>query len=310
MVESRSAKETALILTPYRFARWIYCHCPIGKTRILLTLPRFLRTFRRVTVPILNGETLVVDLRVASSYSLLSSSPPFLDPAEHRAVLLVVKPGDVVFDIGASIGLYSVVFSQTVGPSGSVFAFEPNPAVLPALEETILRLPNATLFPGGLADESNRLALLIPGDPSMASLADWTRGEHGKVTSCFCDFWRLDDLIEKGTVPRPDFMKCDVEGAELLVFRGARNLLNSPGAPVLFFEINVNASRGFNLSLMDVINFLRDLDHPSYRFFHIPEVGLPERIEILHKPHSMILAVPQAKLSRFPALSEAVASQA
>jgi FkbM family methyltransferase len=74
----------------------------------------------------------------------------------------IVRPGDVVFDVGAHIGLHNVMFSAAVGPAGRLHAFEANPRKIHALAATLGRLPNATLHPFGLSDHSGEAVLFVP----------------------------------------------------------------------------------------------------------------------------------------------------
>ncbi len=66
----------------------------------------------------------------------------------------VVMNGDVAFDIGANIGLHTVLLSQLVGQSGKVCVFEPNLELLPTLGRTVGGLGNATFFGCALSDKA------------------------------------------------------------------------------------------------------------------------------------------------------------
>lgn len=208
-----------------------------GKTRLTFLLARKLKSLQAVPVIIADRAPLYVDLRRGSAHDLLKGSPwkraPY-EAHEQDVMSRVVMPGDVAFDIGANIGLHTVLLSQLVGGHGKVCAFEPNAEMLPTLRRTVEGLGNATLFAYALADKTAESDLFVPEDASMASLADWTDGRlPDKARKLTCEQRRLDDLIVSGVVPQPDFIKCDVEGAELMVFRGAREALNRVDAPIV-----------------------------------------------------------------------------
>src|SRR4029077_12514759 len=107
-----------------------------------------------------------------------------------------------------------------------------------ALAVTMASLSNGTLHLMALGDRSGRMPLFVPEDESMASLADWTDGRVGSVDVTSCEMRPLDDLVSSGEVPRPDFIKCDVEGAEPRVFAGARATLDQVMAPIIMYEAN------------------------------------------------------------------------
>ncbi|OHB71787.1 MAG: hypothetical protein A2V70_04570 [Planctomycetes bacterium RBG_13_63_9] len=212
----------------------------------------------------------------------------------------VIRPEDTAFDIGAHLGVHTVWLSRLVGAAGRVCAFEPNPAVLAPLHRTVERLDNVSLHPFALSDRSGRCDLFVPGDESMASLADWTNGEHGNIRKVSATSRCIDDLVEDQTIPQPNFIKCDVEGGELAVFRGARNTLNRPESPILMFEANVNASSGFGLTVQSAMDFLRSLKLPRYQFFQVRPGGKLVRVRRLKTAHCNILAVPHCCADRLP----------
>jgi FkbM family methyltransferase len=141
-----------------------------------------------------------------------------------------VKPTDICWDIGANAGTYTLHLS---GLAAKVFAFEPVPHSFDILRDVIkrARLTNVVTRPLALSDKVGHAKMAVPvegfyGGFYMASLdAD---GQLDVATST------IDALIAEG-VPEPDFIKCDVEGAEHLVLDGARSLL-SRRPPVWLLE--------------------------------------------------------------------------
>ncbi|HEX8921082.1 MAG TPA: FkbM family methyltransferase, partial [Pyrinomonadaceae bacterium] len=216
-----------------------------------------------------------------------------------------VRQGDVAFDIGANIGLHSILLSHLVGHEGKLHSFEPNPELVPALARTLRDLGNAKLHTVALSDKDDESTLFVPPDDSMASLTDWTRGtalrEDGEPRTVTCQQRQMDDLIKEGTLPRPDFIKCDVEGAELLVFKGGQRTLESTDAPIILFEVNKDASEGFGYGVAGAKDFLAGLKAPRYEFFKVQKGGELEHLqEVTHFMN--LLAVPQAKIQRWPEL--------
>jgi FkbM family methyltransferase len=173
----------------------------------------------------------------------------------------VVRPDDVVFDIGANIGVHSVALSKMAGPRGRLCVFEPNPELLPQLRLTVEGLGNAKLYPFALSDKSDVSTLFIPENAEMGSLANWTaeRDGAGEIHTINCEVRRIDDLISNGDIPLPDFIKCDIEGAELMAFKGANAALDRIDAPIILFEANIHNTRGFGFGIEDAKNYLDSL---------------------------------------------------
>jgi FkbM family methyltransferase len=115
------------------------------------------------------------------------------------------------FDVGANAGYFTLLFSRAVGPSGTVFAFEPDPQNLFNLHRNLElnHCANVTVIAAAVTDKSGT-ARFSP-NASMGSLS-----EKGPLSVNTC---RLDDF------PTPDFVKMDVEGGELLALWGAQHTL-------------------------------------------------------------------------------------
>jgi FkbM family methyltransferase len=245
---------------------------------------------------------------MGNSHLLLMESPYtglWRELDEVGVMRRFVREGDVAFDIGANIGLHSILLSHLVGAQGKLHSFEPNPELVPALRRTLSNLNNATLHTVALSDKDDESTLFVPPDDSMASLKDWTAGtalrEDGEPHTVSCQQRRMDDLVSGGVLPQPDFIKCDVEGAELLVFKGGQQTLEREDAPTILFEVNKDASEGFGYGVAGAKDFLAGLKSPRYEFFKVQKGGELERLrEITHFMN--LLAVPRARIQRWPEL--------
>lgn len=262
-----------------------------GANRLTLLLANQLKTLQCVPIQVEGGEV-HLDLRIITAHGYLINYNAEFE--ERKVANRLVKPGDTVFDIGAHLGVYSVLFSKLV-KYGKVFAFEPNPLILPVLEKTLSQLPNVTLLKIAASDKSETETLYVPGNQSMASLRDWTENEHGAIREFSCQTKTLNELFAQGVIERPDFIKCDVEGGETDCFRGATDLLDRADAPVIMFETNVNTARGYNLEKSSAMDFLGSLEKPHYQFFQIQEDAKLRRIEQLETMAANIVAAPKSR---------------
>jgi len=285
--------------------RWYLRSGLRGRTRLTAVATRYLTPLWSVPIRIRDCAPVYVDLRSSQAQYLLQGEPWTRAPreqAEQDVMRRVVSRGDVVLDIGANVGLHAVFLSSLIGPEGKLFVFEPNATLLSTLRRTVRGMKNASLHAYGLSDQTGSRTLFVPADDTKASFADWTdEAIDGKAHEAVCEQRRLDDLVREGTIAAPDFIKCDVEGAELLVFRGGQTALDRPDAPIVLFEVNGHTAEGFGFAALDAKEFLEKLPAPRYRFFEIRSDGTLPRIYTL-KRWSNVLAIPESKVARFPEL--------
>jgi FkbM family methyltransferase len=164
-----------------------------------------------------------------------------LEVSETRLVQALLRPGMCVVDVGANIGFYTLVSARIVGPSGAVHAFEPNGVVRASLvanlalngfqnvvvhDEAMASQSGSVLFYVSDWNENSGISSLIPGDGLKA---------EGERVPCVT----LDDFAATLAPRHIDVLKIDVEGAELDVIKGGRELLGRADAPALIFEGHV-----------------------------------------------------------------------
>ena len=125
--------------------------------------------------------------------------------------------GDIVVDAGANAGFFTLRHAPMVGPSGRVYAFEPNAEVLELLERNVRvnGLSQVRAFKKALSERSG--VIRFSSDQRTTSCGHVsTEGEGGELVECTT----LDELVEQEQLPRIDLLKMDVEGHEPHVVRG------------------------------------------------------------------------------------------
>ncbi len=248
-------------------------------------------SLQNVCLPTENG-LIYLDLRIGSARDIVRTA--FSQSGEDVVMKKFIRPGDIVFDVGAHLGFYTLLVSKLVGKDGKVFAFEPNPELLPSLRQTVGHLANVTLFECALSDKAGKIELFVPEDASMASLSDWTAGGAGSVHSVRCDVKVLGELVESGEVALPQFIKCDVEGAELAVFSGARNILDRVDAPVVLFELNTKAAESFGNKPTSYHEFFESMDAADFDYFEVQSEEVKEMRD-WDVTYTNILAIPASR---------------
>lgn len=187
-------------------------------------------------------------LRLRRNRSLWLRTPLESESFPFAMLRHLVRPGDVVYDAGANLGLYARYLVSTLG-AGRVVAFEPVPDNRALLVEN-LRLggieDRVTVLPVALADEDGEAEFQVDDmQSSSGTLSRVTGGEAcvgrqnvglGPLTARV-PVRRLDTLIGEAGLPLPDVLKIDVEGAEELLLRGAASLLRER-SPRLLVELH------------------------------------------------------------------------
>ncbi len=143
----------------------------------------------------------------------------------------LVAPGQVVYDIGAHAGYFTVLFSVCVGPTGRVIAFEPRPVNLHYLNRHLAlnRCQNVEVMACAVADREGESRFDLGTGTGTGHLSDTGPLSVKTVT--------LDRLVGLGCIPAPDFVKIDAEGAEHRILEGARDVITNC-RPAIIVEVH------------------------------------------------------------------------
>jgi FkbM family methyltransferase len=199
---------------------------------------------------------------------------PFLEK-ELFLLRRMVAPGDVCIDVGAAGGAHLLVMARRVGPAGRVLGFEPRPGSHRFLE-WVVRVTGladrVSLHPLALADEPGAQPLRVPVVPTRAhfrgstddpddaaAFATLPHREIEVTTST------LDGEVARHDLAHVDLIKCDVEGAELLVLAGARQVL-ADHRPVVVLEADDLHQAREDARAQDVIDEVAAHGYDVYRY--------------------------------------------
>jgi FkbM family methyltransferase len=176
------------------------------------------------------------------------------ESSEQDLAFRMIDPGATVLDIGANIGWYSLNIARTV-PGVHVMAFEPLPDTFNQLLRNIELNDVTNVVPHnfGFSDQEQELPFYYcPDSSGSASAANI--GDRDDAKRIACKVRRLDDFVAESGAG-PDFIKCDVEGAELFVFQGGMESIGRH-KPVILTEMLRKWSAKFNYSPNDIIDLL------------------------------------------------------
>jgi FkbM family methyltransferase len=151
-------------------------------------------------------------------------------------LFMALKPDDVVYDIGASIGIHSILMAKKVGKSGKIFAFEPESQSFESLQANIKLndLNNVITIQIALGNEIAESAIYSGGTTADFSLISGFEKKGGQKISVVPG----DILVRDKNLPLPNIVKIDVEGYEFYVIQGLQMTLSSETCQMVCCEIH------------------------------------------------------------------------
>jgi FkbM family methyltransferase len=204
-----------------------------------------------------------------------------------------LPPRAAVVDVGANIGFYSVIAAARAQSfDGTVHAFEPNPRIFAELERnlTLNHFTNAHSQCQAVGDMISEMTLYVNENAitysSLRRTQDFLAQEIRVPVTTLDAYAQTHDL-------KMGLLKIDVEGAELLVLRGAREILNRD-RPIVLYEEFARGFHEFGYAISDVRAFLRDF---GYRLMAIDETtrspqSLPDSAAADADTYQNVLALP------------------
>lgn len=190
---------------------------------------------------------------------------------EQKFVRRVVKPNDIVIDVGAHFGKYTKLFALL---GCKVYAFEPVPQSFNKLSENSADFSNVKLFKNALMSFSGPAGMFIYEEPnsSWSGMGHPDMGEESSEITVDCI--TLDSFCYKNNIERIDYLKLDVEGAEINALEGMSDLLLTKSIRYLQFEISQKMLEGSNRTAKEVFDKLNEYGYACYEITPDGEFGI------------------------------------
>jgi FkbM family methyltransferase len=169
-----------------------------------------------------------------------------VEPEVQTALQEYLRPGMTVYDIGANIGFFSLLAARIVGATGRVAAFEADPEIAARLRENVERNKGAPISVEEKAVWSSSTPVFfaradaeVSPDRGLGHVID-NDADKSAPSTIRVEAVSVDEYVRQSGAP--DFIKCDVEGAEVEVFRGAEQLLRER-LPLILCEMHGDKNR-------------------------------------------------------------------
>lgn len=160
------------------------------------------------------GSKLFLDKNDLSAFSIGDFSQDYMISLFEKEI----HKGDTVIDIGAHIGLYTLVFAKLVGENGQVFAFEPDPTNFKVLQKNVQvnGLKNVIIEQKAVGEKCVLVKLVISDYTTKIT----EQNSNGQSVECI----KIDDYFQNYH-KKISFVKIDAEGSEVKILRGMTNFL-------------------------------------------------------------------------------------
>jgi FkbM family methyltransferase len=220
------------------------------------------------------------------------------EDAEMVFVERMLRTGMTVLDVGAHHGLYTLLASKRVGSGGRVIAFEPSARERKRLRQHLRlnRCKNVVVESCALGDKHGEADLFV-----VEGREDWCNSLRApqidsRTSTERVAVERADDVLERLRIERVDFIKLDIEGAELSFLQGAGRTL-AGSRPVILAEVQDLRSRPWGYAARDVIDFMT---RANYRWFALTANGILQPISTHLKTYDAnLIAIPEERASKF-----------
>ena len=187
---------------------------------------------------------------------------------ETEIVKNEIKPNDVVLDVGAHIGYFTLLFAKLVGSEGKVFSFEPEPKNFELLTKNIeINNYENVITESKIVSDKNEKCTLYTFETSSGANRIYKPNENINVKPIEVDSISLDEYFKNSEfLKRIKFVKIDVEGAELLVLKSMKSIFQNNNNIKLLLEFNPKFLLEIGSKSSDFFNLLHS---ESFSIFFI-----------------------------------------
>lgn len=191
----------------------------------------------------------------------------------------ILSPGDIFVDVGANIGLMSILAAIRVGKNGKVISFEANPETKKLLDENIAlnQLRNVKVFGVALGSTEGSGKIYSRWSKGRGSASLLIQDDNGDKSDSHDILIKRFDNVSEVQNDHIRLIKIDVEGYELEVVKGLGKFLTSAEAPILIMECS-EVRKNLNSTTSDLYQFIRKSN--DYRFFKL-KLGKERRSKLV-----------------------------
>jgi FkbM family methyltransferase len=210
------------------------------------------------------------------------------DHSEMVFLQRFLRDGDSFLDVGANIGVYTLL-AAAKSPTGHIYSIEALPRNVARLKENLAlnQFTHVTVYDLAISDSQGEITVDLADGDSTPKIASQALSRSLQVPTD-----TLDNLLD-GKIEQLTLAKMDIEGAELLAFRGANSLLQKHCPMAWILEIN-HQIQSFSYTAEDLVALLDSYDYGLYRYS--AEHNQVFSISLAEKPGNNLLAIARPHL--------------
>lgn len=271
------------LMVKYRSSRFHNAKNGRRLAKLMAVAVAFTRNPTRIKT--INGIAYELDLREVIDSSLYFTST--YEIKIDRLFEKYVKPGSTVVDIGANIGLHTLRSALLTGQTGKIIAIEPSTWAIKKLQRNLELNPELSKI-----IEIRHIALgeNVEKAISLGFQSSYRLNGKNEIYSEVVDVLTLDSIAEQDSLQSVDFIKIDVDGHELHILRGAKNML-SISKPVLVVEFTPSYSTSYLDELTAIEQHLRSLGYSAFTDDELSVPSLTQYLKLLPVGHSAMILI-------------------
>ena len=232
------------------------------RSNLVISLGRIIRSLSKSNFVEIEGRKMFTH----SNDGLALSIFKIYEPDQTEIVKKYVHEGDIVIDVGAHVGYYTLLMAQLVGKNGKVYSFEPDPVNFQLLKKSveINEFENVILIQKAVSDTNEKVKLFL-GDDDRAINRIYDAKLGDAKESIEVDSITLDEYFRENN-ELFNFIKIDSEGSEVKIINGMQELLSENRKLVMmteFFPFLIKKSGN------DPNQYLRLLEKAQFRLYNI-----------------------------------------
>ena len=240
----------------------ILLNSSLVRSNLVISLGRFVRSLSKSNIVEIEGRKMFTQNNDGLALSIFK----IYEPNQTKIVKKYVHEGDVVIDVGAHVGYYTLLMAQLVGKNGKVYSFEPDPANFELLKKSveINGFENVVLIQKAVSDTTEKIKLFLgDNDSAINRIYDAKLGDAKKsidVESITIDeYFKENDKLF-------NFIKIDSEGSEAKIINGMEKFLTKNRKLIMmteFFPFLIKKSGD------EPKQYLKSLENSGFELYNI-----------------------------------------